>query len=300
MNIEVRIYKHWDIDLLSLMDAGYPVAMMMRDTVINYANGMPCNYFIDEYIPFSLNDKDSVHTRIIIPNSEKKACYLLKNIRNRYRGNFIKLLLRNALVIQNLNCFFTDQNLVNLTSTNSGYRNINMLPNVMLGSQIRNKEIEINILGHKITKKAPDAVVVGNANPYSKMDQSPYREPVIQANNYPVYGYNQQPVAQNPQYMPYQFVPDGNIPNNVPAHTVYQGQIPQGQPYQTPVKDNTVHDVPPVPLPVTNIPEMPTVNDTTNPPINEAINETTDTAENNNDGFSAVDNKDLFALFDNL
>lgn len=108
MVIEFRLYKKFDMDLIALYNMHYPVASMMRDAVIAYANGRPLHYWVDEPTFFDANDCDAVHSRFNIPDSDTITCYMLSHIKFRCKNAFVKTVLRNALIQQNLTCFFTD------------------------------------------------------------------------------------------------------------------------------------------------------------------------------------------------
>ena len=66
MTVEIRLYKRFDMDLVSLYDSGYSVSNMIKDAVQAYANGSVIHYYIDEPVQFDLNDKKSIHTRLSI------------------------------------------------------------------------------------------------------------------------------------------------------------------------------------------------------------------------------------------
>ena len=78
MTVEIRLYKRFDMDLVSLHDSGYSVSNMIRDAVQAYANGSPIHYYVDEPVQFDLNDKKSVHTRFVVPEADVNTCYMLK------------------------------------------------------------------------------------------------------------------------------------------------------------------------------------------------------------------------------
>ena len=108
MEVEMRYYKNYDIDLIALAAAGYPVSVMMRDAVVAYANGKPLHYLIDKPIEADFNILKTMRTRLHFPNSDARTIYLLKHLKFRSRNMFCKAVLRNALIQQNLTIFFAD------------------------------------------------------------------------------------------------------------------------------------------------------------------------------------------------
>lgn len=109
MRVEVRVYKLFDIDIASLMNAGYPVAAMMKEAIISFAHGIPVKYYIDQDIFFDFSCKKSIHTAFDIPANDDVTIRLLKSIIKGYRNTFCKMIFRNSLVIQNLQGFIANQ-----------------------------------------------------------------------------------------------------------------------------------------------------------------------------------------------
>lgn len=114
MVIEIRLYKRYDTDLIALHDAGYCISDLMGKAISGYANGTPVHYLISEAIDFDMNGKQSFRTRFTISNSDTKAIHMLKNIKHGYRNSFCKMVLRDALIFQNLSAYFSDASLLDL------------------------------------------------------------------------------------------------------------------------------------------------------------------------------------------
>ncbi|MCR5670738.1 MAG: hypothetical protein K6G10_07000 [Butyrivibrio sp.] len=154
MNVEIRLYSTYDMDLIALMAAGYPVSTMMRDVVVAYSNGKPIHYLIDKEVDADFNILKSVHTRFSIPNNETNACFLLKNIKYRSRNMFCKALLRDALIQQNLTVFFaTDvrDKLLPLSAASLYNREVKAFANVIPISSLKDTEVNTQM-------KIPDVV----------------------------------------------------------------------------------------------------------------------------------------------
>lgn len=153
MVVEIRLYKRFDTDLLALCDAGYSISAMMKEAVIGYANAYPVHFYMDELIPFDSNDKKMIHTRFIVPDSDKKTCYMLKHIKYRHRNSFCKAVLRNALVQQNLISFFADETLYQLQNADLSNRNLYMYQNLIPCSQMRTEVRQVSFLGNTISSQ---------------------------------------------------------------------------------------------------------------------------------------------------
>lgn len=107
MNVEVRFYKRFDMDLFALFDAGYPIAELMREAVQGFAHKQPIHIEINDPIFFDSNDKNTFRTRFSIPNDDIETINMLKTIKHRCRSNFCKAVLRNALVNLPLTAYFS-------------------------------------------------------------------------------------------------------------------------------------------------------------------------------------------------
>lgn len=107
MNVEVRFYKRFDMDLFALFDAGYPIAELMREAVQGFAHKQPVHIEINDPLFFDSNDKNTFRTRFVIPNDDVETINMLKTIKHRCRSNFCKAVLRNALVNLPLTAYFS-------------------------------------------------------------------------------------------------------------------------------------------------------------------------------------------------
>lgn len=137
MYVDIRVYKQFDADLFALWDAGYPVTKMIKNAVTAYAHGEPCSFLIDEIIPFSPQNKNSVHSRVNFPDSDQNLIYMLRHIHKRYRNAFCKAVLRNALIQQNITAFFTDPSLYQLQNANIQTKGNYSIQNAVPLSSIR-------------------------------------------------------------------------------------------------------------------------------------------------------------------
>lgn len=162
MKVDVRIYRRFDMDLVALQDAGYPLSAMIKEAVCGYANNTPVHYYIDEYHDFNICDKKGFHLKFSIPDTDTRTCYLLKHIKYGYRTTFCKMVFRNALVQQNLTGFFSDDSLLYLQNINLGTRNIHLFQNVIPCSALPKKSQSVTFLGrtvkNKVEKKNLDTI----------------------------------------------------------------------------------------------------------------------------------------------
>lgn len=139
MVVEIRIYKRHDADLIALVDAGYPVRDMLKAAVIAFANGRPLHYFIDEAVPYDPDGKNMVHFRVSI--RDRAAESMMLGIRKGMRNAFVKAVLRNALLQQNLSAYFEDGSFYPLIGESMDLP-IDGLGTVVKGSTLRESERE--------------------------------------------------------------------------------------------------------------------------------------------------------------
>lgn len=241
MNVEIRIYKRYDTDLLSLHDAGYSVTKMMTEAVFAYANGLPFHLYIDELIPFDMNDKKSVRLRLKFKDSDRNVAALIRNVKHGYRSNFCKQVLRNALVCQNLFCYYTNASMLPLQEANIRTLNLHAFPGLKNCSDYRRMTQQLNILGRDITIQHTQGYKIpqrrSNANydysqghmPYPNHSAQMMQPNMIQVPNYPLQSsayvqqndaevqQNNQPVQNGSFYV--QNAPINRKVNGVPSGT---------------------------------------------------------------------------------
>lgn len=177
MNIEVRIYRRYDIDLYSLCDAGFPVFTMIKEVIIAYAHSIPLHFLIDEYIPFEFNDKQklALHSRIYIPDSDIETIHMIKSIKSGLRNSFCKTIFRNALLSQNMCGYFTDKSLVKLYNNNLNMTNIG-IPGTKPISMYKRDSYNITLIGKTVTAKSKSVIPKESQNvnntsvPYTAQD----------------------------------------------------------------------------------------------------------------------------------
>ncbi len=243
MLVEIRVYKQWDTDLVSLCDAGYSVSVMMRDAVVAYANGTPLHFFIDEPVDFDLNGKHNVHFRFSVPDSDVKTTYLLRNIKHGYRNTFCKAVLRNALIQQSLSGFFADPSLSQLHAANMADINLHMYKNVVLCSAMRTKDRQVSVFSDAI----PVAGRISAQSPAQKRGRKKKETEPVQGyggvspfpsmpNGMGAYPYPMQGMPLIPGMMPWgaqmpQMAYQGHpIPSQYPLGSQTDSVIPQAQP----------------------------------------------------------------------
>lgn len=148
MTVEIRLYKQYDSDLISIYDAGYPVFDLMTQAVTAYAHGTPLHYLVDIPVRFP-EDSRTVRGHLRIPNSDTGTMRLFKGIQPRFRNAFCKMALRNILVQQQLSCFFADRSLDLLQQQNINSIPITAYPSLIRLSTIPKAEKQYDLTGYE-------------------------------------------------------------------------------------------------------------------------------------------------------
>ena len=151
MLVQTYIYKRSDPDLIALADAGYNIGNMARDAVVNYANQKSFRIYIPELIKCDLNDRRNIKVQFHVNDMPSKN--LLKNIKNGLRSNFVKLCLRNALIQQNLCCYFKQESFMSLQKSDIESLPSGAYSNLINGSSYVNKTEKVAFMGKSVTYK---------------------------------------------------------------------------------------------------------------------------------------------------
>lgn len=131
MFVELQLNSFADSDLVALAEAGYPLSSMTRNAIIAYAHGEALHYQLDNVGPYLQDRKYKLRYRIKISEADTITCSMLEGIIPGQRNNFLKSLLRNTFVQQNLTCFFVDSSYDGLGAANLQTRNIRGFYNVV-------------------------------------------------------------------------------------------------------------------------------------------------------------------------
>ena len=105
MDIFVRLYKNYDIDLISLSAAGYDLSRMLYVSLLSFASGSPCKIMLNRDIDMGLEDIQNLRIRCRIQKDCEHVKDLLSGIKPKQRSAFCKALLRNTLSCGNLRMF---------------------------------------------------------------------------------------------------------------------------------------------------------------------------------------------------
>ena len=128
MDIYVRLYKTFDLDLICLAEAGYDLSKMLYVSLLSFASGTPCKIMLNRDIDMGLEDVQNLRIRCRLSNDSEQVEKLMSNIKPGKQCAFCKALLRNTLTCGNLRLFLNngnydasiirDRSLIAVTDTN--------------------------------------------------------------------------------------------------------------------------------------------------------------------------------------
>ena len=104
MLVEIRIYRRHDADIMMLRNSGINITALMKEVLENYAEGKKVRYEITTSQPCDLTNHSMLRYRLNIKNPE--VIKVLKGIKQGYRNQFCKMLLRDSLASEPLGVFF--------------------------------------------------------------------------------------------------------------------------------------------------------------------------------------------------
>ena len=105
MKVELKLYKTFDADLISLNSNGISISALIKTALYSYARGEITRFYVPECKPFELDGrKRFIHiaTNIDDPVS---IDFLKHQLKPRQRAAFLRTLLRECLVTQQLGAF---------------------------------------------------------------------------------------------------------------------------------------------------------------------------------------------------
>ena len=107
MQVEIRLYKRHDLDLIMLHRHGVPLLSIFKNALCAYADG---KMYKAHYEPCTEPIKPSAVQMIRIKPSikEEKEKEVIKNVRAGYRCQFCKALIRSASQEEPLNLYFSN------------------------------------------------------------------------------------------------------------------------------------------------------------------------------------------------
>ena len=105
MKVELKLYKTFDADLISLNSNGISISALIKTALYNYARGEITRFYVPECKPFELDGrKRFIHIAANIDDTVS-IDFLKHQLKPRQRAAFLRTLLRECLITQQLGAF---------------------------------------------------------------------------------------------------------------------------------------------------------------------------------------------------
>ena len=162
--VELRYYKRFDLDLLSLMVSGINLNAYLPAVLQGYAKGEPVKLIIPFCKEIDSNGIQMLRAGIKI--TDPASISLLEGIKRGYRNAFCKMILRESLMFQALGVYFSRRSLIEKENERIHLADIDNVPNhIICKPEKRTKSYAAKVLGNKAVKptrkktdKQPEAV----------------------------------------------------------------------------------------------------------------------------------------------
>lgn len=128
MRLELRFYKRFDLDLISLYAAGINLNKYIPAIIASYAKGEEYHLYIPFCKAMDIEKGQLIHTQVAI--TDQQSIVLLKQVKKGYRNTFVKTLIRDALLFQSFGAFLSEDALIRqengriFSLDTSHYRNV--------------------------------------------------------------------------------------------------------------------------------------------------------------------------------
>lgn len=112
MKVDIKLYKTFDADLISLNANGISISAMIKVALYRFSRGQTARFYIPECKPFNLTGlKRQIHVVTAIED-EESIKFLKNEIKPRERSAFIRTLLRECLMTQQLGAYLKNPGMI--------------------------------------------------------------------------------------------------------------------------------------------------------------------------------------------
>lgn len=177
MRVELKLYKNYDADLISLNANGISVTMLMKKALEYYVRGQQITFVVPNAIPFTLKEKKRTYHLLFEIKDKPSVDFLKKEIKEGWRTAFFKTLVRSCLLTPQIAVFLRSDTTIKKETERIKLIRLEGLENVVLLEPKKNKRITIDDI-LKPKKKAP--VRVEELPDYSTEDRNEAKQPVVE------------------------------------------------------------------------------------------------------------------------
>lgn len=177
MRVELKLYKNYDADLISLNANGISVTTLMKKALEYYVRGQQITFVVPNAIPFILKEKKRTYHLLFEIKDKPSVDFLKREIKEGWRTAFFKTLVRSCLLTPQIAVFLRNDTTIKKETERIKLIRLEGLENVVLLEPKKNKRITIDDI-LKPKKKAP--VRVEKLPDYSTEDKDEAKQPVAE------------------------------------------------------------------------------------------------------------------------
>lgn len=177
MRVELKLYKNYDADLISLNANGISVTTLMKKALEYYVRGQQITFVVPNAIPFTLKEKKRTYHLLFEIKDKQSIDFLRREIKEGWRTAFFKTLVRSCLLTPQIAVFLKNDTTIKKETERIKLIRLEGLENVVLLEPKKSKRITIDDI-LKTKKKEP--VKVEKLPDYSTEDKDEAKPLVVE------------------------------------------------------------------------------------------------------------------------
>lgn len=177
MRVELKLYKNYDADLISLNANGISVTMLMKKALEYYVRGQQITFVVPNAIPFTLKEKKRTYHLLFEIKDKQSIDFLRREIKEGWRTAFFKTLVRSCLLTPQIAVFLKNDITIKKETERIKLIRLEGLENVVLLEPKKSKRITIDDI---LKPKKKEPVKVEKLPDYSTEDKTEVKPLVVE------------------------------------------------------------------------------------------------------------------------
>ena len=177
MRVELKLYKNYDADLISLNANGISVTMLMKKALEYYVRGQQITFVVPNAIPFTLKEKKRTYHLLFEIKDKQSVDFLKREIKEGWRTAFFKTLVRSCLLTPQIAVFLKNDTTIKKETERIKLIRLEGLENVVLLEPKKSKRITIEDI---LKPKKKEPVKVEKLPDYNTEDKTEVKPLVIE------------------------------------------------------------------------------------------------------------------------
>ena len=177
MRVELKLYKNYDADLISLNANGISVTMLMKKALEYYVRGQQITFVVPNAIPFTLKEKKRTYHLLFEIKDKPSVDFLRREIKEGWRTAFFKTLVRSCLLTPQIAVFLKNDTTIKKETERIKLIRLEGLENVVLLEPKKSKRITIDDI---LKPKKKEPVKVEKLPDYSTKDKDEVKPLVVE------------------------------------------------------------------------------------------------------------------------